>query len=165
MTSVENLTATANHYQINDEGETELFTWHIGIRGEYEFNLLNQNSTLGIGIFFPKTSEDELYDIFPITLSYQADFGHLFGLKWFYGLGFYNLIIKGSNETVALPNGGSTSTFYGPKSTKFNYYFVPELGMKKHIFEAIFFKFTLSTQDILEDKRSYNYFLSIMWRL
>ena len=162
---LENLTASANNYQINGEGDTEMFDWHIGIKTEYKFLFLNTKSVLGLGFFFPKTSDDQLYQVYPITLNLQMNLGRFIGFNWFGGIGLYNLVIQGANETITLQNGDSTSTFYGPKTTKYNLFFVPELGIKQNISQSLFLKYTLSSQDILQDKRSFNYFISIMWRL
>ena len=162
---LENMTFLSNGYQIDDNGGDELFTINPGVRGEYYFPLLNRGWSFGLSLFLPKSSDDSLYSTTLLKTDLQTNIGRFLGLVFFGGLNFNTLIVNGTGEQLVLQNGDSSSSFYGPSEMRLNYFFTPELGVKKY-FSNIIIKFSISILDSLEsDKRSYNHFLTGVWRL
>tara|TARA_X000000950_G_C13726330_1_gene582385 strand:+ start:297 stop:893 length:597 start_codon:yes stop_codon:yes gene_type:complete len=162
---LENMTFLSNEYQIDDSGGDELFSINPGVRGEYYFPFLNRGWSLGLSLFLPKSSDDSLYSTTLLKTDLQTNVGRFLGLVFFGGLNFNTLVINGTGEQLVLQNGDSSSSFYGPSEMRLNYFFTPELGVKKY-FNNIIIKFSVSILDSLEsEKRSYNHFLTGVWRL
>jgi hypothetical protein len=163
---IENITPNVGGYQINDLGGSEYFSFNPGLRVETKTTLYSMTTHIGASIFLPSTSEDSLYDTTYVKVDTRYRFYSQDRLQLFLGLALYSKIISGTGENLTLQNGNSTSSFYGPSQTKFNYFFSPEFSTRFFFNTKVASTVTLSVQDISEKERlSWNYLIDVTWKL
>ena len=153
-------------YQIDESGGDEFFSFNPGLRVESKVDVMTYPLHLGGSFFLPITSEDSLYDLTYIKLDSRYRIFSKERIQLFLGLGLYTKIISGSGENLTLQNGNSTSSFYGPSQTKFNYFFTPEFSSRFFFSQELASTLSISIQDLFESERfSWNLLIDLTWRL
>lgn len=163
---LESITPNVGGYQIDDKGENELFSFNPGLRIETKATFFSVTTHLGASLFLPTTSEDSLYDITYLKIDGRYRFFSKDRIQLFLGLGLYSKIISGSGENLTLQNGNSTSNFFGPSQTRFNYFFTPEFATRFFFSTKLASTLSVSAQDLFEkDRMSWNYLIDVTWRI
>lgn len=160
---IENFTSNAGSYQIDTAGGTELFSFRPGVKLK---TTLRNKLDISTSFFLPETSVDTLYTVTYVKadLKYKIIRTSIFSV--FLGAGFYSNIISGSGKDLTLPNGGGSSTFFGPKNTVYNNFFVPEGTISIPWTQKLESDFSFMVKDLLEsEKRSWSYLISLNWRV
>ena len=160
---LENFSPNVGGYQVNTTGETESFSFNPGLKLK---TTLRDNIDISTSIFLPETSTDTLYTMTYIKadLKYRTIKTSLMDI--YLGIGMYSKIISGSGKNLTLPNGGGSSTFFGPKNTVYNNFLVPECTISIPWAQKLESDFTFMAQDLFDsEKRSWGYFISLNWRI
>ena len=150
--------------QIDDKGTTNFLDFEPGIIIAKSISINDRIWFYpGLTIFFPQSSEDELYSKWEGEVNFHFLYPYTQRLDFVFGSTYLASLIRGAGGTSVQGNGNSTSTYYVPEKSKFIGGFAPEVGLRYEFWRAKYINIGLIGHQIFKsNSRSFTVSIGIM---